>query len=102
MATKFSFPIGLIVNEFVTNSYKYAFPNKQEGIITIDLHSDKENYYLNISDNGIGLPNDFDINTLSSFGIDTIKLLTQEYHGKFQLNGFEGVHLKIILPNQTN
>ena len=98
LGTKLSFPIGLIINEFVTNSYKYAFPENMEGKITIKLHSDQENYYLEATDNGIGLPEDFDIETLTSFGIDTIKLLTEEYHGIFQLNGSQGVQLNIILP----
>jgi len=102
LGTKLSFPIGLIINEFVTNSYKYAFPKNMEGKISIKLHSDQENYYLEASDNGIGLPKDFNIETLTSFGIDTIKLLTEEYHGKFQLNGSQGVQLNIILPKQTN
>ncbi|PHS63956.1 MAG: hypothetical protein COB12_08840 [Flavobacterium sp.] len=101
ISTELSFPIGLIINEFVTNSYKYAFPDDKEGIIAIDFHSDTENYHLNISDNGIGLPDDFDINTLSSFGIDTIKLLSEQYHGKFQLNSAQGVQLKITLPKYS-
>jgi len=100
--TKVSFPFGLIINEFVTNSYKYAFPNNKEGTIAIKFYSDDQNYFLEASDDGIGLPKEFDIETLTSFGIDTIKLLTEEYHGKFQLDSFQGVQLKIILPKQTN
>lgn len=66
-----SFPIGLIVNEFVTNSYKYAFPNDEPGIISISLNEDVAQYHLQLSDTGKGLPSDFDIDSLDSFGMET-------------------------------
>ncbi len=93
-----SFPVGLIVNEFVTNSYKYAFDESENGIIDISLVSDDENYHLSLKDNGKGLPNDFDIEDLDSFGMETIQLLTQEYKGTFALDGSNGVTMKITLP----
>lgn len=99
--TKASFPFGIIINEFVTNSYKYAFKNNEKGIITIKLYSDEINYYLELSDNGIGLPKNFDIENLNSFGIDIIKLLTQENEGTFSLNGINGVIINIILLKET-
>ncbi len=93
-----SFPIGLIINEFVTNSYKYAFPNNEKGIISISLHEDKENYHLKLADNGKGLPNDFNIDKLGSFGMETIKLLTIEYKGTFNLDGKNGLKMEISFP----
>src|SRR5690606_38755101 len=54
-----SFPIGLIINEFVTNSYKYAFPNNENGIISISLKENNVKYELILADNGKGLPADF-------------------------------------------
>ncbi len=93
-----SFPIGLIVNEFITNSYKYAFPNNTIGIISIGFQEDKENYHLSLVDNGKGLPNDFEIDALNSFGMETIKLLTQEYKGTFKLDGSAGVKMNITFP----
>src|SRR5690606_12657104 len=93
-----SFPIGLIINEFVTNSYKYAFPENQHGKIRIILKEDIENYHLNLADDGKGLPNDFDIDTLNSFGMETIKLLTLEYKGTFKLDGTNGTKMEITFP----
>ncbi|MDP2692583.1 MAG: histidine kinase dimerization/phosphoacceptor domain -containing protein [bacterium] len=93
-----SFPIGLIINEFVTNSYKYAFPNNEKGMISISLVEDRENYYLKLADNGKGLPKDFDIDTLDSFGMETIKLLTVEYKGTFKLDGKNGLKMEISFP----
>lgn len=93
-----SFPIGLIVNEFVTNSYKYAFPNGEDGIITIHFEEGATDYHLRLSDTGKGLPLDFNIDNLDSFGMETIKLLTQEYNGTFKLDGSNGLKMKITFP----
>ena len=93
-----SFPIGLIINEFVTNSYKYAFPNNEKGMISISLHEDRENYHLKLADNGKGLHKDFDIEKLDSFGMETIKLLTVEYKGTFKLDGKNGLKMEISFP----
>lgn len=93
-----SFPVGLIVNEFVTNSYKYAFDNDEQGIITIELTSDHSNYHLTLKDNGKGLPKNFNIEELDSFGMETIQLLTKEYKGTFNIDGLDGVLMNITLP----
>ncbi len=93
-----SFPVGLIVNEFVTNSYKYAFEDQKEGSIYIALTSQDNVYKLVLKDNGKGLPKDFDINQLDSFGLETIQLLTKEYGGTFTIDGSNGVAMNITLP----
>lgn len=93
-----SFPVGLIVNEFVTNAYKYAFNPEQKGSIVIVLDENANTYSLSLKDNGKGLPADFDINNLDSFGLETIQLLTKEYKGTFSINGTNGVSVLITLP----
>jgi len=47
-------PLGLIINELITNSLKYAFPNGREGTIEILLHREEERLRLSVSDNGVG------------------------------------------------
>lgn len=96
-----SFPIGLIVNEFLTNSYKYAFPNDEMGVITISFKEDEEQYYLSLSDTGRGLPPNFNIDALDTFGMETIKLLTQEYNGVFKVDGTQGVKMNISFPKKV-
>lgn len=93
-----SFPVGIILNEFMTNSYKYAFEAGKEGLIQVNLSSDAANYKLTLSDNGKGLPADFDMDRLDSFGLETIQLLTQQYEGTFSLEGHKGVRMQITLP----
>ena len=78
-------PIGLIVNELVTNSLKYAFPNNQKGIIKIGLKKDRSQLFLKVSDNGIGKSGKEEyIGT--GFGTKLIQLLTRQLEGKMNLD----------------
>jgi two-component sensor histidine kinase len=75
--------IGLIVNELLTNSLKYAFENKEKGAIKISLKdtSNQDELLLKISDNGIGKP--VTNNTKGTgFGTQLINLLTRQLDGK--------------------
>ncbi len=93
-------PIGLIVNELVTNSLKYAFPNNQKGIIKIGLKKERSQLFLKVSDNGIG-KSDKEEFIGTGFGTKLIQLLTRQLEGKMNLdieNGtmvsFEFQHFK--------
>lgn len=77
-------PIGLIVNELISNSLKYAFPEKCVGEIIVRL-MEKESYlYLTVSDNGIGMSETPEI-LGSGFGSELIRLLTMQLEGKMTL-----------------
>ncbi|TDQ29396.1 two-component sensor histidine kinase [Zeaxanthinibacter enoshimensis] len=78
-------PIGLIVNELLTNSLKYAFPGNRPGIIVISLQQIEGIVYLEISDNGIG-KSTHTPNTGTGFGTQLIELLTRQLDGKMRLN----------------
>ncbi len=93
-----SFPIGLIVNEFITNSFKYAFERQTAGKIDIDLIEHGRNYILKLSDNGKGLPPDFDMDQLDSFGLNIMKLLAKQLKGEFHIKSEQGVQVEIIFP----
>src|SRR5664280_804196 len=88
-------PLGLIVNELVTNSVKYAFP-KGEGIITIHLKSLQDKIELTIADNGIGLPKDIDIDNTETLGLQLVKSLVNQIGGKIELDQTHGTEFKII------
>ncbi|MES1223380.1 MAG: sensor histidine kinase, partial [Bacteroidota bacterium] len=67
-------PLGLIINEAITNSFKYAFPAGHEGVIRISLsQSFENNFLLKIKDNGKGLPPDFDLNQSDSMGMNLMQ-----------------------------
>jgi len=79
-------PLGLIVNELLTNALKYAFPNDKEGKIIIGLRRRDGNILeLEVSDNGIGLQED-EIVKHAGFGTQLIKLLIQQLDGKMKIN----------------
>lgn len=84
-------PLGLIINELVTNSLKYAFPNDQEGIIRIQFHKEEDNYLLlEVGDNGVGIPDDFDILKSDSLGMLLVNSLTSQIQGELELKREKG------------
>ena len=70
-------PVGLIVNELITNSFKYAFSNNQEGEIKISLQKVKDQIELVYRDYGIGIPKDFDWRNTKSMGLNLVKILVE-------------------------
>lgn len=86
-----SIPIGLIISELVSNSLKYAFPHQQEGEIQLTLKSTENEYNLIISDNGIGLPTEFDFrNAESSLGLQLVNSLVNQVEGTIELDQSNG------------
>lgn len=75
-------PLGLIINELMYNSYKYAFPNNQNGLIEIKVEKSEKNYKLIFIDSGIGF--DEVLNTGKSMGMKLVKLLTTQISGTFE------------------
>ncbi|NQU64343.1 MAG: response regulator, partial [SAR324 cluster bacterium] len=72
-------PLGLIVNELITNSLKYAFPNDRKGEIVLKLKLIKENKAeLTYSDNGVGMPAGFDWRSTDSLGLKLVKTLVED------------------------
>jgi two-component sensor histidine kinase/HAMP domain-containing protein len=83
--------LGLIVNELITNSYKYAFPDRQEGEIKIRLQKIEDQIELEYADNGIGVPKDFDWENIKSMGLSLVKLLGEDQlGGSIRLNRDKG------------
>jgi two-component system CheB/CheR fusion protein len=79
-------PIGLIVTELVTNSYKYAFPENRTGKIIVQLTSmDDNNLIITVKDNGIGIPHDFDIYKTESFGMKIVTTLVAQVSGELEI-----------------
>lgn len=77
-------PIGLIVNELLTNSLKHAFPNKKKGTIRIGLNKKGPQLYMKVADNGVGNTS-FEKIQDSGFGTRLIQLLTQQLDGKIKV-----------------
>jgi len=90
-------PCGLIINELVSNSLKYAFPANKQGEIKIALHPTNENELeLIVSDNGISMPEDIDFRNTESLGLHLVTILAKDQlRGKIKLNRTGGTEFKI-------
>jgi two-component sensor histidine kinase len=91
-------PLGLIINELVTNSLKYAFPDQRSGRIVIALQKDaRQRLQLDVSDNGIGqtIPGNTPAGT--GFGASLVNMLSKKLKGKVAVSaGPEGYHTRIV------
>ncbi len=83
--------IGLLINEIITNSFKYAFPNGRDGEIKVEIKKIKTySLEINISDNGIGLPEDFNERRKHSIGFQLLETLIDEMDGTYTLKSTPG------------
>ena len=87
-------PSGLIINEIISNSLKYAFDDDR-GEIKISLKKYDEEMVLKISDNGKGFPKDFDFRSTETLGLQLVNSLVQQLDGKIELDNTKGVGFRI-------
>jgi two-component sensor histidine kinase len=83
-------PLGLVLNELVSNSFKYAFSKQDSGILNIVLQEKNEKLYLKVSDNGAGFPADMDIKSAKSFGLKMIKAFAQKLKATLDIYNNDG------------
>ncbi len=88
-------PLGLIINELVSNSLKHAFKEQENGEIKIILDRTTDKYSLTVKDNGIGLSQDFNLENTSSLGLLLVTSLVHQLEGKIQVK-VEGGTIVII------
>ena len=89
--SKRMFLLGIIVNELITNVVKYAFVEKESGEIIISLTQNKNTVQLTIQDNGTGLPENFNINESSGFGLMLVRMLTEQLGGSYTAKTTDGI-----------
>lgn len=89
-------PLGLIMNEAITNSIKYAFPDNKNGTICISLkHTSESNILLTISDDGIGLQQNLASQNAQSMGMKLMYGLSEDIDGKFTITGCKGTEITL-------
>ncbi len=110
-------PLGLIVNELVSNSLKHAFPGGQRGQIRVQLHGrEKERFVgvktksgtlyrvptceLTIADDGVGLPAEFELAGQKTLGIQILSMLAIQMNGELTVRSGPGTEWHIIIPAQ--
>ena len=84
-------PLGLILNELISNAYKYAFVGADSGEIKIDLQRlEGDQLKLEVSDNGIGLPSGVNLEKVKSLGLKLVNMLTRQLKGNISYESIEG------------
>ena len=92
-------PCGLIVNELVSNSLKYAFPGGRQGKITLGINKGREgNNVLTVADNGVGFPDTVDFRNTVSLGLQLVVVLAGQIHGTIELAKAGGTAFSITFP----
>ena len=95
------FLLGLILNEAITNSLKYAFVPDQKGNISIDLHKkDQEQIVLTVADDGKGFPENFNFSGNKSLGIQLINLFSEQLDGALRFENNNGAQIKLAFKKQ--
>ena len=95
-----SVPLALIINEIVTNSLKYAFPDNV-GNISVSFNKKADGLQLIVGDNGIGFPGDLDFKNTNSLGMQLVNSLTEQINGNIELERTEGTKFIINFKEES-
>jgi PAS domain S-box-containing protein len=88
-------PCGLIINELVSNALQHAFVNRARGQVRVQMSAEDGRYRLQVSDDGVGLPPDVDLQEPGSFGLQLVKMLVDQLHGTMSVDSGEGTCFRI-------
>jgi two-component sensor histidine kinase/ligand-binding sensor domain-containing protein len=93
---------GLIINELVSNSFKYAFPNNTKGAIFIEIRKqDKNTLFISVKDDGVGIKNISGLDETDSLGLKLVKMLVKQHRGDYNISNNEGALFEIKLTMQN-
>jgi len=94
-------PCGLILNELINNAFKYAFVGLPGGRLEVLMHPRGRKYYrLEVSDNGVGLPTNLELDKLPTLGLQIVVDLVKQLEGKLEINREKGTSFIIIFPRK--
>jgi PAS domain S-box-containing protein len=89
-------PMGMLVNELVTNALKHAFPGNAKGEIRVSANMDeKAGYTLAVSDTGVGLPEGLDVRDTDTLGMQLITMLSKQLNGSIEVLRDKGTEFRI-------
>jgi PAS domain S-box-containing protein len=93
-------PLGLVLNELISNSFKHAFPDNAKGELSIRLFKDEDDAInIHLSDNGIGIPKDIELENVNTIGLQTVfNLIKHQLNGKIRYDTDRGLkwHFRFI------
>ena len=88
-------PLGLVINELVSNALKHGFPGGSGGTVAIDLHREDTRVTLSVTDDGIGFPQELDFMNTPSLGMQLVTALVEQLEGTIELKRGEGTKFTI-------
>jgi two-component sensor histidine kinase len=93
----------LVINELVQNALEHGFENRIDGTVAVNLEDDGQTVTICVEDDGIGLPEAFDLSRSNSLGLQIVVSLVQsDLKGSFKLNGRDrGVSATVTFPKQV-
>jgi len=94
-------PVGLICNELINNSFKHAFKNCNEGKITIGLKERGGQIEVTVCDSGVGLPDDFSLESSNSLGVTLLRVLTLQIEGVLKVIDTSGSKFVLQFPQKN-
>ena len=90
-------PLGLIINELISNTLKYAFPEDRTGQLSISLKQSESCLMLLVKDNGVGLPKDLNWKESPSFGLKLVSALAEKLKASLEINNEKGTIVSMII-----
>jgi two-component sensor histidine kinase len=92
-------PLGIIVNEILSNAFQHAFDNAQKGLIFVDVEStDSKEWKLTIGDRGKGLPPHIDLQDPATLGFRLIRDLVEQIDGRLAIERAHGTFITLYIP----
>jgi two-component sensor histidine kinase len=89
-------PLGLILNELVSNAYKYAFDGRKQGELNVEVKSlGSGKHQLTVTDTGAGLPENFDFQKAKSLGLRLVRRLAKQLYGNVEYSNIGGAKFVI-------
>jgi PAS domain S-box-containing protein len=100
LAIDTAIPFGLIINELISNSLKYAFPDGRKGEISLAIQRENSLLTILFKDNGVGIPEDFDWRNAKSLGLRLVISLVEQLDGTIELDRTEGTAFTIVMKEK--
>jgi Ca2+/Na+ antiporter len=89
-------PCGLIMNELITNSFKHAFKDTQSGLLTIRFLRNEDTYTRSVSDNGAGLPDNYDWESPATLGLSLVRTLSAQLDAEINFKNDNGLTCNLL------
>ena len=92
-------PIGLVLNELVTNALKYAWPDGRSGALTVNMRQDGEVLKLLVADDGVGDTSTVGDERASGFGLNMVRTFATKLKAEHTLQHADGTQVELIIRN---